>query len=228
MDLFRKVSFEEYWNKHSQTQSTTWFLCMFSRNRFQHILKFKKLPKRNDPAYKPSQRFKTLLDFVNRKVLRYYNPRRELAVDESLVGTKEKTSMLQYIPSKRSRFGVKFWMLVESVTGYVLQMDVHHRKRFDPTPVGTLQGTNVVLNLMKNSHLLEKSFHVFADRFFASLNLANKLFRERTYLIGTMKTNRPMPQMTKNARPQAGNAVYTRQRQNMLCCFSSSYSFSII
>jgi hypothetical protein len=28
-----------------------------------------------------------------------------------------------------------------------------------------------------------------------------------------------MPQMIKNARPQAGDAVYARQGQNMLCCF---------
>ncbi|XP_052105918.1 piggyBac transposable element-derived protein 4-like [Mytilus californianus] len=225
MGLIRKVSFEEYWNKHSPSQSTPWFRCMFSRNQFQNILKFlhlvdtKTLPNPNDPAYKPSQRFKPLLDFGNRKFLRYYNSRRELAVDESLVGTKGKTSMLQYIPSKRSRFGLKFWMLVESVTVYVLQMDVYHGKRFDPTPAGTLQGTNVVINLMKNSHLLGKGFHVFADNFFASLNLANKLLRERTYLTGTMRTNRPTPQMIKNACPQAGNAVYARQRQIMLCCF---------
>jgi hypothetical protein len=70
----------------------------------------KKIPKRNDLSYKPSLRFKPLIDFVNRKFLHYYNPRRELSVDESLVGTKGKTSMLQYIPSKRSRLGVKFWM----------------------------------------------------------------------------------------------------------------------
>jgi hypothetical protein len=89
---------------------------MFSRNRYQNILKFlhlvdKKIPKRNDSSYKPSLRFKPLIDFVNRKFLHYYNPRREMSVDESLVGTKGKTSMLQYIPSKRSGFGVKFWML---------------------------------------------------------------------------------------------------------------------
>ncbi|CAC5399705.1 unnamed protein product [Mytilus coruscus] len=220
MGLIRKVSFAEYLNKHSPSQSTTWFRCMFSRNRFQNILKFlhlvdtKTLSKRNDPAYKPSQRFKPLLDLVNRNFLRYYNPRRGLAVDESLVSTKGKSSMLQYIPSKR--FGAK---LCCSVTGCVLQMDVYHGKRFDPTPAGTLQGTNVVMNLMKNWHLLGKGFHVFADSFFDSLNLANKLLRERTYLTGTMRTNIPMPQMIKNARPQAGNTVYARQRQNMLCRF---------
>lgn len=225
MGLIRKVSIEEYWNTHNPSQSTPWFRCMFSRNRYQNILKFlylvdkKKIPKRNDLSYKPSLRFKPLIDFVNRKYLHYYNPRRELSVDESLVGTKGKTSMLQYIPSKRSRFGVKFWMLVESVTGYVLQMTVYQGKRFDPTPVGTLQGTNVVMNLMKDSRLLGKGFHVFADSFFSSLNLANKLLWERIYLTGTLRKNRPMPQMIKNARPQAGDAVYARQEQNMLCCF---------
>jgi hypothetical protein len=52
-----------------------------------------------------------------------------------------------------------------------------------------------------------------------SLNLANKLLWERIYLTGTLRKNRHMPQMIKNARPQAGDAVYARQEQNMLCCF---------
>jgi hypothetical protein len=84
-------------------------------------------------------------------------------------------------------------------------------------PVGTLQGTNVVMNLMKDSRLLGKGFNVFADSFFSSLNLANKLLWERIYLTGTLRKNRPMPQMIKNARPHAGDAVYARQGQNMPC-----------
>ena len=51
MGLIRKVSIEEYWNTHNPSQSTPWFRCMFSRNRYQNILKFlylvdkKKIPK---------------------------------------------------------------------------------------------------------------------------------------------------------------------------------------
>ena len=140
MGLIRKVSIEEYWNTRNSSQSTPWFRCMFSRNRYQNILKFlylvdkKKIPKGNDSSYKPSLRFKPLIDFVNSKFLHYYNPRRELSVDESLIGTKGKTSMLQYIPSKRSRFGVKFWMLIESVTGYVLHMTVYQIKVITKLP----------------------------------------------------------------------------------------------
>jgi hypothetical protein len=121
---------------HGLNSQSFHFRCMFSRNRYQNILNFlhlvdkKKIPKRNDLSYKPSLRFKPLIDFVNRKFL----PRRELSVDESLVGTKGKTSMLQYIPSKRSRFGVKFWMLIESVTGYVLHMTVYQIKVITKLP----------------------------------------------------------------------------------------------
>ena len=70
-----------------------------------------------------------------------------------------------------------------------------------------------------DSRLLGKGFHVFADSFFSSLNLANKLLWERIYLTGILRKNRPMPQMIKNARPQAGDAVYARQGQTMPCCF---------
>ena len=89
-------------------------------------------------------------------------------------------------------------------------------KRFDPTPVGTLQGTNVVMNLMKDSRLLRKGFNVCADSFFSSLNLANKLLWERIYLTGTLRKNRPMPQMIKNARPQAG-MLFTHAKDRI--CF---------
>ena len=101
-------------------------------------------------------------------------------------------------------------MLVESVTGHVLQINVYQGKRFDPTITGTLQRITVILKLMSDSQFLGKGLHVFADSFFASLNLTSKKLFERTYLTGTMKRTRPIPQMIKNTCPQQGNAVYAR------------------
>jgi hypothetical protein len=40
-------------------------------------------------------------------------------VDETLVATKGHSIMRQYIPSKAAKFGIKFWMLCESATGYM-------------------------------------------------------------------------------------------------------------
>ena len=74
-------------------------------------------------------------------------------------------------------------MLVESVTGHVLQINVYQGKRFDPTITGTLQRITVILKLMSDSQLLGKGLHVFADSFFASLNLTSKKLFERTYQL---------------------------------------------
>ncbi|CAG2222462.1 unnamed protein product [Mytilus edulis] len=160
------------------------------------------------------------LDLMKEFVKQTNRPRRELSVDETLVGTKGKTAMLQYIPSKRSRFGIKFWVLAEAVTGYVLQMHIYLGKTFEPAlPAGTLQGTNVVIKLLQSADLLNKWYHVFTDNFFSSLNLARTLLVQRTHLTGTLRKNRPMPNMIKNANPDPGQTTYARQGNILLCSF---------
>lgn len=75
--------------------------------------------------------------------------------------------MLQYIPSKAAKFGVKFWVLAESTTGYVAHLKCYLGKKFTPTS-NLLQGTEVVLRLLKNCNLLQKGYHVVSDSFFCS------------------------------------------------------------
>ena len=55
------------------------------------------------------------------------------------------------------------WMLVESATGHVLQINVYQGKRFDPSMTGTLQRITVIMKLMSDSQLLGKGLHVFAE-----------------------------------------------------------------
>lgn len=108
---------------------------------------------------------------------------------ESLQGTKGKTFMLQNIPRKRSLLDAG---RVRNRVCASVQINVYQGKRFDPTITGTLQRITVVIKLMSVSQLLGKGFHVFADSFFASLNLTSKKLFERTYLTGTMKRTRPI------------------------------------
>ena len=108
-----------------------------------------------------------------------------MCVDETLMATKGHTVMRQYIPSKAAKFGIKFWMLCESTTGYILQMSVYRGKEFEPIPAGQLQGTQVVMDLMSSANLLNRGYHVFCDSFFCSLNLATRLLENNTYVTGT-------------------------------------------
>jgi hypothetical protein len=107
---------------------------------------------------------------MNKQFWRFLVPERELCVDETLVATKGHSIMRQYIPSKAAKFGIKLWMLCESATGYILQMSVYRGRHFDPVPIGVLQGTRVMVDLMQSSNHLNKGYHVFYELF-----LLNKL-----------------------------------------------------
>lgn len=78
--------------------------------------------------------------------------------------------MLQYIPSKHSKFGIKFWVLAEGATGYIIRMTCYLGKKFQPVTSGVCQGTAVVMDLLRESFLLGRGYHVFATVFSLPLN----------------------------------------------------------
>ena len=225
MGLVRKATITEYWNSKFPSQETSWFKRMFSRNRFQLLLKFfhltnnDEIPGRNQPNYSPTAKFQCFVDLFNRKSQEHYIPEQNLSIDESLIGTRGRTSMLQYIPSKSAKFGVKVWMLVESVTGYIVNAKIYRGKRYDPTPCGTTQGSHIVNTLLNEAGMFNKQYHIICDSFFTSVNLARQLLTRGTFFTGTIRQNRHMPNMIQNAALAEGEYKYVRQGDVLLCCY---------
>jgi len=97
MGLNKKATIEMYWSK-KLSQETPWFGKMFSRIRFETILKFfhmvdtRNLPKPKQPGYDPCAGFSPLIDYANRMFRHYYTPNQQLSIDESLIGTKKPYS----------------------------------------------------------------------------------------------------------------------------------------
>ncbi|CAC5396526.1 unnamed protein product [Mytilus coruscus] len=123
MGLIRKPSITEYWNTNFPSQDTVWFRNIFSRNRFQSILKNfhvvdnTTLPNRNDDNYSPTSKFQCFVDLFNQQSKQHYKPKQNLSIDESLIASKGRSSIIQYIPSKAAKFGVKLRVLAEAVSG---------------------------------------------------------------------------------------------------------------
>lgn len=163
-----------------------------------------------------------MLDFLNRQFKRYYVPRREISIDETLVATRGRTQMIQYIPTKVAKFGVKFWVLAESLTGYIMHMECYLGRRYQPTPPGQSQGTNVVMKLLNVCNLERKFYHIVCDSFFTSINLAKGLFERRTLLTGTIRANRPLPRSIKFPTVQAGQSHYVRQGEVLLLAYKNA------
>ncbi|XP_062579873.1 piggyBac transposable element-derived protein 4-like [Saccostrea cucullata] len=225
MGLIRKANIGEYWHTTYKSQETSWFRSVFSRNRFQQILQFFHLvnnddiPNRNDPNYCPAAKFQVLVDHFNTQSSHHLVPEQNISIDESLIATRGRCTMLQYIPSKSAKFGVKLWMLVEAASGYIYNMRVYRVKRFDPTPRGTTQGSYVINMLLESSRLLNKWYHVVCDSFFTSIDLAKQLLRDHTYITGTLKQNRYMPNKIKNPQLGQNDSIYMRQGELCLCSY---------
>ena len=92
--------------------------------------------------FRPDGKFKAFLDFINRLFKYHYEPRRDLSTDQTFIASRGRTAMLQYIPMKVAKYGVKFLVLAESATEYILHMECYLRRCFQPTPAEESQGTS--------------------------------------------------------------------------------------
>jgi hypothetical protein len=133
-----------------------------------------------------------------------------VSIDESLLLFKGRLSFRQYIPSKRSRFGIKFFMLVECESKLILNIIPYLGRNtswdaaFSKADFGV--GGVAVLSLMKD--LFNKYHRLVIDNWFGSPALAQELLRRQTYVLGTVrKSRKSMPKM--NPRKLATGAVQT-------------------
>jgi len=143
---------------------------MSSRDHFQLILRFfhmvnnSNLPALGEPGYDPCAKFQTLVDHVNRVFRHHYTPHEQLSEDESLVGTKSHTQLMQYLPNKHHYcWGIKQWMLCDSVTNYCVTFFVCHGSKC-PEDKDAIQkhglACTVVMELLKMGTYMSKDYHV--------------------------------------------------------------------
>ena len=87
-----------------------WFRWIMSRNRFMeikrylHVVENSKIPATNtDILYK----IRPTITVLQERCLRMYNTHQQIAIDESMIGTKCHLSFLQYMPKKPIKWDIK-------------------------------------------------------------------------------------------------------------------------
>ena len=111
---------------------------------------------------------------------------------------------IQYMPAKPVKWGVKVWVLCDSVNGYICTFDVYTGK---DTSGATMHAHglaySIVMKLVQS--YLKKGHIIYTDNFYSSPQLFEDLRNEGTYASGTVRNNRKhFPDFLK---PQPGDRL---------------------
>lgn len=148
------------------------------------------------------------ISMLNASLARNYIPGPFLCVDEQLVEFHGRVSFRQYIPSKPGKFGIKIFWLVDQENSFPLKCLVY-------IGAGTLAdedknashsiGEAVVMKLAEN--WLNKGRNITADNWFTTTQLADRLLKKRTTIVGTMRRN-------NRSIPPAANSIAGRRKKD--------------
>ena len=102
---------------------------------------------------------------------------------------KGRLGFRQYIPSKRHRFGIKLFQLVDCETKFILDFIVYtgSTTEYQVIPGLGLSGS-IVMELMQR--YLNKGHHLYDDTWYTSPALFEPLRRNKTGACGTVRKNR--------------------------------------
>ena len=176
-----------------------WFPSILSRDRFQQINRYFHVS--NETLY-PNDKLAKLRPVVDNAITKFralWTPHREISIDEQMIGTRCRVGFIQYMPAKPVKFGVKNWVLADSVYPYVCNFQIY-TGRDERTPEHGLS-KRVVMDLIQP--YLAKGHRLYVDNFYSSPHLFKELYDQNTLACGTVRQERkgmPNELKTKNTR----------------------------
>ena len=192
MGVIQVPDITSYWSTN-WLSAIPFFGRMFSRERFEQIFWMLHVSHCDpDLPEKRIDKVKMDLELLITNFKKSFSPKRNLAVDETMVGFRGRFGPKQYMPNKPTKYGIKAFTLADSEQGYVLDILVY-------TGGDTLDATSsehsalpqparVVLHLLRD--YLDKGHRGFTDRYYTSIPLAQALADHSTGFTGTAMRNR--------------------------------------
>ena len=194
--LIDKSRIRDYWNT-DPLLSTPIFGQYFTRNRYQDILYYIHFANNENISNNDRlEKIKPIICDFKRKFANCVSPTQNLCIDESLMLWKGRRGFRQYIPSKRHRFGIKLFQLVDCETKFILHFIVYtgSTREYQVIPGLGLNGS-IVMELMQG--YLNKGHHLYVDNWYTSPALFELLRRNKTGACGTVRKNRKgLPALT--------------------------------
>ncbi|CAB4065087.1 unnamed protein product [Lepeophtheirus salmonis] len=174
---------EWYWSKRESIQVPI-FSKIMTRDRFRNIMKYWHFGDNICP------RMYEVIEYVRAKCSQVLTPKSSIGIDETMHLFKDRLGWKQYVPMKRSHYGMKSYSLFESETGYIWNFFFYLGKNtaFSEEFKNFSRSTKIVLQLM--THLLDKGYCLTLDSSFSSPLLADYFVTRSTDVFGTINPNK--------------------------------------
>lgn len=200
MPQLKKLNVSDYWTTDSYL-STPIFGRLMKRDRYLLIMRLLHFTDNDaEPVEGDSLRkIRSVVDHLKTTFKSNFYPFQNLCIDESLLLYKGRLYFKQYIPSKRHRFGVKFFLLCDCETGYVLDFIIYTGVTTDVeeyTAEKMGKSGEIVMTLL--APYLNKGHTLFVDNWYSSPTLFSHLHDKKTNTCGTVKPTRKfMPKLSE-------------------------------
>ena len=185
MGLKKLPALRDYWR--TDELGVPFVRNSMPRDRYEEIRANLHFVNNLDPlrASDKASKIRPLIEHFNIIYQRYSKAVSHQSVDEHMVKFKGHHSMKQYVKNKPIKWGFKFWLRCDAVTGYLFQFDIYTGRK-DTPELGL--GENVVMDLTKN--LKDTGVSIFADNYFSSPTLAVLLRDRGINYVGVVRKDR--------------------------------------
>lgn len=183
MGLVNMPRLADYWT--SKVLYKNQVSKVMSRNRFELLLANWHFSN-NEDAETTDRLYKIspLTTLMVRDFKKYFTPKQDICIDETLVPFRGRLSFLQFIKNKRHKFGIKLFKLCVD-GGYTYDFRIYCGKEKSGTEN---VATSIVLKLCNS--LLDFGRTVYVDNYYTSVELSHKLLARKTHLVGTLRKKR--------------------------------------
>ena len=191
MEIIELPEIEDYW-KTSWSSEVPFFTSVMRRDRFEQIFWLLHTSHAEEgQSERRIDKVKSLIDILIPNFQSSYKPSRDVAVDETMVGFRGCFGAKQYMPNKPVKYGIKAFTMADSKNGYVLNVLSYTGRdtlqEASTEYVDLPQPVRIVLHLIEL--YLDKGHHVFTDRYYTSIPLAQALTDHSTSFTGTSMRN---------------------------------------
>ena len=142
-----------------------------------------------------------------------YNPRRNLAVDKTMLGFHGRFAGKQYMPKNPVKWGIKAFSLADSSNGYLFNVLLYSGAETldEANPLfSTLpQPARVVIHLLEP--YLHRGHHVFTARYYSSIPLAKTFHDNQTAFTGTSQDGSSRPNTSRTDTKGRGSDGFSQQ-----------------